>query len=255
MENGKRQFLDEKAENIVANMKTMFGERYEKYCKYSFKTEDTLDARQYRNFLFNDGQYLQVKENKLYYYVDEQSKVNWITTNHDNEQNKKLTEVFGNINGAIEYFVKGMAYITSVYYKSVANSRNLTYSNCLHSILKVMHLDNHSAEYLFNRILSLQTEGRVKNRLKSQSLAVRNLYSTGFKLYSLFDGDDNALNTDIMFYQVPFFPEYFLYELCSKSLVIGISATATVPSVLSNYDLNYLQMMLKDKFYQFKLRT
>lgn len=248
----QKSILDEKAENIVANMKDMFGELFEQYCKYSFKTEDTLDARQYRNFLFNDGQYLQIKENKLYYYVDEQSKVNWITTNNDNGQNKSLTEVFGKLNGAIEYFVRGMAYITSVYNKSEANSRNLTYSNCLHSILKVMHLDNQSNEYLFNRILSLRTEGKVKNSLKSQSLAVRNLYSTGFKLYSLFDGDDNALNTDIMFYQVPYFPEYFLYELCSKSLVIGISATATVPSVLNNYDLNYLQMMLKDKFYQLK---
>ena len=54
----QKSILDEKAENIIANMKVMFSERYEQYCKYSFKTEDTLDARQYRNFLFNDGQYM-----------------------------------------------------------------------------------------------------------------------------------------------------------------------------------------------------
>ncbi|WP_211267939.1 hypothetical protein, partial [Enterococcus cecorum] len=50
------------------------------------------------NLFLTIREYLQIKENKLYYYVDEQSKVNWITTNHDNEQNKTLTEVFGNIN-------------------------------------------------------------------------------------------------------------------------------------------------------------
>ena len=35
-------------------------------------------------------------------------------------------------------------------------------------------------------------------------------------------------------------PERILTKLCEKAKVIGVSATATLPSVLCNYDLDYL---------------
>ena len=39
-------------------------------------------------------------------------------------------------------------------------------------------------------------------------------------------------------------PERFMADLCKKAKVIGISATATLPSVICNYDLHYLKAKL-----------
>ena len=44
-----------------------------------------------------------------------------------------------------------------------------------------------------------------------------------------------------MMYSFQNTPEKTLLRFCEKAKVIGISATATVPSVIGNYDLTYLK--------------
>ena len=43
--------------------------------------------------------------------------------------------------------------------------------------------------------------------------------------------------------------EKILLTICSNAKVIGLSATATVPTVLGNYDLDYLRSRLQDSFH------
>ena len=43
-------------------------------------------------------------------------------------------------------------------------------------------------------------------------------------------------------------PERILTKLCEKAKVIGISATATLPSVLCNYDLHYLSVKMSSAY-------
>lgn len=241
--------LDEKGSEMITEFRRIFENIYQDYGKYSYKTVQSLDGHQYRSFLFNDGQYLQVKEKELFYFIDNKAKVNWITNKKDS-QYIYLKNAFGRLMGAINYFINGMTHIVNVYKNSESSlKRGLTYSNCLSSILKVMKLSEGCYDYLYTRILEIQTEGKNQKFFNNQNLDVKNLYGKGFKLFSLLDGDDNALNTNIVFFQVPYFPEYYLYELASKNLVYGISATATVPSVLGNYDLEYLRLYLQEKFF------
>lgn len=243
--------LGQNGEKIVSKMKVVFKENYQKYCQYRFKTIESLDGQSLRSFLFNDGQYLQTKNTKLYYYPDNQAKINWITNENPDNQYISMNEVLDRLTGAIHYFINGLRKMVGEYFQS-ANSRNrgLTYTNCLKSVLNFMGLKQTNNDYLFRRILEIQTEGISTMRVSTnQEFFVKNLYSRGFKLYSLIDGDNNVFHTDIIFYQVPFFPEYYLYELCTKNLVFGISATATVSSVLSNYDLEYLKNMLGKKYF------
>jgi hypothetical protein len=43
-------------------------------------------------------------------------------------------------------------------------------------------------------------------------------------------------------------PEKLLLRFCEKAKVLGISATATVPSAIGNYDINYLSEKLQDRY-------
>lgn len=245
----RTDIVGETGEKIVSRIKAIFKDNYQKYCKYRFKTVDSLDGQELRSFLFNDGEYLQMKNVNLYYYSDDKAKINWITNENPDKQYTSMREVLGSLTGAIHFFINGLTQIVGSYFKSAtSNKRGLTYANCLTSVLNFMDLKKESVDYLYKRILEIQTEGKTKNIVPNQELAVKNLYSRGFRLYSLDDGVNNAFHTEVVFYQIPFFPEYYLYELCSKNLVFGISATATVDSVLSNYDLDYMKTMLGDHY-------
>ena len=43
-------------------------------------------------------------------------------------------------------------------------------------------------------------------------------------------------------------PELFLAEVCSKAMVVGISATAGLHTNIGNYDIEYLKSRLADSF-------
>ncbi len=47
-------------------------------------------------------------------------------------------------------------------------------------------------------------------------------------------------------------PELFLAGVCSKALVVGISATAGLYTNIGNYDLKYLKSRLGDSFIRIK---
>ena len=57
------------------------------------------------------------------------------------------------------------------------------------------------------------------------------------------------MRSEIQLFDFQDSPERILLHLSEKAQIIGISATATLDTVISNYDLEYLQRMLQDKFY------
>lgn len=73
-------------------------------------------------------------------------------------------------------------------------------------------------------------------------------YENGFR-YFVFENSPNhdfkSIISMISFSQTP---ERILTKLCEKAKVIGISATATLPSVLCNYDLHYLSVKMSSAY-------
>ena len=57
------------------------------------------------------------------------------------------------------------------------------------------------------------------------------------------------MRSEIQLFDFQDSPERILLHLSEKAQIIGISATATLDTVIGNYDLEYLQRMLQDKFY------
>ena len=57
------------------------------------------------------------------------------------------------------------------------------------------------------------------------------------------------MRSEIQLFDFQDSPERILLHLSEKAKIIGISATATLDTVVGNYDLEYLQRMLQDKYY------
>ena len=73
-------------------------------------------------------------------------------------------------------------------------------------------------------------------------------FVSGYSLTEFENRDDHRERTELTYFSKPRTSEYRLLELAKETMVIGLSATARLPS-LSNYYLPFLQEELGDKFY------
>lgn len=73
-------------------------------------------------------------------------------------------------------------------------------------------------------------------------------YENGFRFYSFEDDVVHDMQSKIMMCSFQTTPEKILLRFCEKAKVIGISATATVPTIIGNYDLDYLKSKMQTAF-------
>ena len=69
-------------------------------------------------------------------------------------------------------------------------------------------------------------------------------YMDGFRYFDFVDALTQETVTSIFMYCLSETPEKFLYSLATKCYVVGLSATATLPTVTGNYNLTYLKEKL-----------
>lgn len=67
------------------------------------------------------------------------------------------------------------------------------------------------------------------------------VYNRGFCYYDFIDDPNHSMRSEIQLFDFQDSPERILLHLSEKAKVIGISATATLDTVIGNYDLEYLQ--------------
>lgn len=109
-------------------------------------------------------------------------------------------------------------------------------------------------DILMPHVEQLQLRNRKKSSGENQIQALKELmpvhpyFSSGYALTNLCNTPRHQERTEIRFFSKPYAAEGFLSLLAGNFLVIGLSATARVPS-LSNYFLPYLHETLEDSFY------
>ena len=72
-------------------------------------------------------------------------------------------------------------------------------------------------------------------------------YNYGFDIHSYYDSQVHNEDTEIRSFQKHDTPEKFMRYLCAKANVIGVSATAMVPT-FDNYNISYLADIIGEKF-------
>jgi hypothetical protein len=124
---------------------------------------------------------------------------------------------------------------------------NLIFRQKFRSLLEHFNLGLSESEWILE-IVENQRFSTTKGLVQE---SISNLFhDQGFKLTALVDGDDHEYQTMVHQYGVPMTPERILISMAKKALIIGLSATSTIPSVICNYDLEYLRSMLGSNYYE-----
>lgn len=232
---------------------------------YSMKTVDA-DADQGRNFLFHDTSYHTVLDGKRTHIRavrnDEQAQlqIHFETKAEYDAHRGEPRIVIQNLLRRIYVFllrfqryVYGWAgcYAKQVNISKKAGDDIYTTAAAVESILREYGLTTEQV-----RLMAGEPDNSGVSTL-NHSPAAPNLsfYETGFRLFEFTDDDRHRTQTYLQYLQMERTPEKVLLYMCRRAKVVGLSATAALPTVLGNYDLRYLKEQLRDSYREFSDRV
>lgn len=244
------------SEEIINLNKDKFNEIYERHNLQYFLKSFGINGD--KAFLFDDGHYITAKNDKA-------QKSFWIYKNDDENYLKlvaeKLSEIslqklLCDINYAVLYFTKGVEFLAANYFKAknekIENDNKdikkknkddkyrIKYSReeALMTVLSAFGLSDDNREYLKMAIM----DGRFSYDVDMS------LIRKGFRFTEVEDSNYHDLQTISHVFNFETVPENIIYKVAGRARLVGVSATATLPTVIGNYDLKYLKSILKDAF-------
>lgn len=223
------------------------------FLQYSHKTERVTDE-DVNNFLFQDHQYHSILNgNKSYIttITNRHERVNTIRFSDERPTDKGNIQIMlGKLRGFISYFTITVRILAINYQQCKAEWRNpnedeFTFEEAIRTVLSEFKLSNFYINYLTSQIM--MSSHRYKGDIQSADFDL-SFYANGFRYYAFEDNYAHDTHSKIMMYSFEVTPEKLLLRFCEKAKVLGISATATLPSAIGNYDLKYLEEKLQDKY-------
>lgn len=253
-----------KPEDIVDGFRKIMDDAYQTYnLQYSYRMQDTGEKNA-RNFLFNDLQFHAVFEGKhtaIEIIRDGKARQNWLqlTDQAVKDEKDSVISLLSSIKGCINYYVYGCKLLALNYKYHMDEIRepgddDYSYDDAVRSVLSEFRLSREAIRYLRQQVLSGQNMNRRYKLAEDGKLLLsrfdRSAYATGFRYYDFVDEPAHNMHSEINLYDFNESPERIMKTICENACVIGISATATLPTVLGNYDLNWLKTSLRDQYYE-----
>ena len=237
---------------------------FEKYAlNFNYKTEN-VDRK--RAFLFFDGTFRSYLKNNCHYIrtvIDkENNKVSiFFETKCDYNKNKNtetdinIYSLLRDITSFLNAFAKFVERWASVYERDENERRKknsklselFTNENAIKTICNNYIKDEHLNAILQDLVKSTTLRNRNDNNI-DDIIGDVSFYNRGFKFFEFIDSDSHNEETKIHFIQQNDTPEKILLFMANYCKVIGLSATAKIDSVLSNYSLDYLENELKKNY-------
>lgn len=225
---------------------------------YSMKTVDAAIDKG-RNFLFHDTSYHTVLDCKKTHIRavrnDEQAQVqiHFETRDNYNSHRNESHIVIQNLLRKIHVFL--LRFQRYVYGWADCYAKQV---NACKSAVEDLYTTAAAAESIFReygltpeqvRLMTGDLDSGERNPL-SHNVVTPDLsfYETGFRLFEFIDDDNHRTQTYLQYLQMQNTPEKVLLYLCRRAKVVGLSATAAFPTVLGNYDLNYLREQLQNHY-------
>lgn len=246
-------------DEILESFEKKFTEVYSNFSmQYSFKTEEDENFRNNRNFIFHDSQYHTIfKEEDFYIDLETDKKVRQNRFRLTKNKSKKENSVFyllTCVKRCLSYFKNGIRFL-SLNYKELKNEKksrlddDYTFENAVESVLTEFQLSPEQKKYLKPLVMEERKEELEKKGegiLKSYEVF---FYDRGFRYYDFIDDSNHSMRSELRLFDFRDTPECYLLRLARKAKVIGVSATATLDTVIGNYDLDYLRYKLQNKYY------
>lgn len=222
--------------------------------QYSHRTENITDENA-NNFLFQDHQYHSILNgNKSYItaVANRRAQVNAIrfTDERPDTDEGNIQVMLGKLRGFISYFM-GAVRILAINYQQckaehrIQNGDEFTLEESIRTVLSEFKLTHLHINYLTSQILMGSHKYRGDIQPTDFDLS---FYQKGFRYYAFEDDYVHDMHSKIMMYSFQVTPEKLLLRFCEKAKVLGISATATIPSIIGNYDIDYLAEKLQDRY-------
>lgn len=222
--------------------------------QYSHRTENITDENA-NNFLFQDHQYHSILNgNKSYIttFANRNERINTIRFSNERPEtdNGNIQVMLGKLRGFISCFMGAVRILAINYQQCKAERRNpnedeFTLEEAIRTVLSEFKLTATHINYLTSQILV--SSHKYKGEIQSVDFDL-SFYEKGFRYYAFEDDYAHDTQSKTMMYSFQITPEKLLLRFCEKAKVLGISATATIPSAIGNYDIEYLEEKLQNKY-------
>ncbi len=242
-------------EFIVDNIREKADAIHSQYSlQFSHKTVSNEDAES-RNFLFQDHQFHAILDgNKSYITTvsDPSERINAIqfSSEKPSSEDGNIQVMLGKLRGFIKYFSGGINMLAYNYMQHREEQRNpgedeFSLESAIRSVLAEFRLSDKHIDYITSQILisSHKPKGDIENADFDLSF-----YENGFRYYAFEDDYAHDMQSKIMMYSFQVTPEKILLRFCEKAKVVGISATASIPTVVGNFDHKYLQAKMQTRY-------
>ena len=249
---------------MIDSFGKVFDETYERFSmQYSFKTKEDGRKEKSRNFIFNDLQFHSVFEGENAFIDIEKdfgAKQNWLrfTKRRPTEKDGGVLSLLASVKGCLTYFQNGTRNLSFNYKHHKDEDKrpgddDYTLENAVESVLTEFHLSREQIRYLKPVIMGVQVRAKKDKKDNHGKMSLkyfdRSVYDRGFRYYDFIDDPNHSMRSEIQLFDFQDSPERILLRLSERAQVIGISATATLDTVIGNFDIRYLQRMLQDKYY------
>ena len=250
---------NEKSKYTLEKLMQEAKEIEEKYhIRLSYKTVETAVDRT-QNFLLKDSSFHTVLQGGAKYiraHVNQQQNVVDIQFENGKqyfaEKQKDDIVIYSlirDINRFLRHF-KVFLFEWARHYRSLENdSRDsgrdrMSFENALASIMDKFELSASQRKLLLGELCEPLIWLKDEDIIPHVSF-----YQDGMEIYEFEDNDAHNDSTAVNFIKVYDTPEKLLIYLAKQSQVIGVSATAEIPTVVGNYHLRYVEEMLGSLFH------
>lgn len=153
-----------------------------------------------------------------------------------------VNDILGKLNAFIRHFVQFISYCALQWSDSETKDRlrknlpEFTYTNAVNSLLYKFRLSDDAKRMLLDSYELIVRPSKEKLHVRPYSY-----YKGGATWFSLHTGEDTFDDTIIRMVKLTETAEGIMLYVARHALVIGLSATATCPTILGNYSLRFLK--------------
>lgn len=236
-------------DELIEENRKLFDEKYKEFhFEYLLKSNNFAYKE---TFLFYDGKDITIfKDNSKKYlvtYLNMPENNNAIDArNRVVDYKKTVNYLIEQVHYSIDHFIRAVFYLSQNYYyfknQNSGGNRKFSQEEAIFTILDIFNLQDEFKNFIYDYI----SQGKLKEGWKSSQRDIE--IRKGFKFTEVEDSNYHDLQTQINTFNFDTTPENILIEIADKCRLIGVSATATVNTVIGNYDVKYIEKILKDKY-------
>lgn len=231
----------------------------------SFKADGFHDEVS-ANFLFRDHKFRLItkEENKkaiaIKYNKDSYKNDIVLAEKVPENKSERITSLLASLRGFISYFIKTVETIANFYQEYREKLKEDTSDSKRVEVVNEMSQE----ERVMSVLREFGLNGEQRNQLMTMHASIRREETSGasvdfespffsergFEYYSILDNYQHVFRSEIRSFFFRDTPEKILIYLAQKARVIGISATASLPTSLGNYNIDYLKMKLRNSYHE-----